>query len=108
MQLCDALEAAHRAGVLHRDIKPENVLVDVTGQCKLADFGVAAVVEGVDSRDTAPGTLLGTVLHLAPEVLEGGRATVASDIYSLGSTLATLALGKAAVRAHRRRDRHPH
>ena len=74
VQLCDALDAAHRAGVLHRDIKPENVLVDVTGQCKLADFGVAAVVEGVDSRDTAPGTLLGTVLHLAPEVLEGGRA----------------------------------
>ena len=95
VQLCDALDAAHRAGVLHRDIKPENVLVDVTGQCKLADFGVAAVVEGVDSRDTAPGTLLGTVLHLAPEVLEGGRAAVASDIYSLGSTLATLALGKA-------------
>ena len=81
--------------------------VDVAGQCKLADFGVAAVVEGVDSRDTAPGTLLGTVLHLAPEVLEGGRAAVASDIYSLGSTLATLALGKAPFAAHRRRHRHP-
>jgi hypothetical protein len=81
--------------VLHRDIKPENVLVDVAGHCKLADFGVAAVVEGVDSRDTAPEALLGTVLHLAPEVLEGGRASVGSDIYSLGSTLATLALGKA-------------
>ena len=81
--------------MLHRDIKPENVLVDMTGQCKLADFGVAAVVEGVDSRDTAPGTLLGTVLHLAPEVLEGGRAAVTSDVYSLGSTLASLALGKA-------------
>ena len=107
VQLCDALEAAHQAGVLHRDIKPENVLVDMAGQCKLADFGVAAVVEGVDSRDTAPGTLLGTVLHLAPEVLEGGRATVTSDVYSLGSTLATLALGKAPFARDRRRDRHP-
>ena len=95
VQLCDALEAAHQAGVLHRDIKPENVLVDTTGECKLADFGVAAVVEGVDSRDTAPGALLGTVLHLAPEVLEGGRAAVTSDVYSLGSTLASLALGRA-------------
>jgi hypothetical protein len=94
VQLCDALEAAHGAGVLHRDIKPENVLIDASGQCKLADFGVAAVREGTDGRDTGPGRLIGSVYHVAPEVLEGGSATVASDIYSLGSTLAELALGQ--------------
>ena len=70
VQLCDALGAAHRAGVLHRDIKPENVLVDVAGQCKLADFGVAAVVEGVDSRDTAPGH---APRHGAPPRARGAR-----------------------------------
>jgi serine/threonine protein kinase len=93
VQLCDALDAAHGAGVLHRDIKPENVLIDASGQCKLADFGVAAVREGTDGRDTGPGRLIGSAYHVAPEVLEGGSATVASDIYSLGSTLAELALG---------------
>ncbi|MBV9952988.1 MAG: protein kinase, partial [Acidimicrobiia bacterium] len=94
VQLCDALEAAHGAGVLHRDIKPENVLVDASGQCKLADFGVAAARGGTDGRDTGPGRVIGTAYHVAPEVLEGGSATIASDIYSLGSTLAELALGR--------------
>ncbi|GGQ81392.1 serine/threonine-protein kinase [Couchioplanes azureus] len=82
--IAGALESAHRAGVLHRDVKPENILISRYGDPKLADFGLARPV-----RRTAPppSTVTATVLHAAPEVLQGRPATVASDVYSLASTL---------------------
>lgn len=93
IQLCAALEAAHQRDVLHRDLKPENVLVGEEGRCKLADFGIAVVADA--TQHTATGTVVGTVKHSAPEVLAGDRATVASDVYSLGSTLFALLAGAA-------------
>lgn len=82
--IAGALESAHRAGVLHRDVKPENILISRYGDPKLADFGLARPVR----RDAPPpSTVTATVLHAAPEVLRGQPATVASDVYSLASTL---------------------
>ena len=82
--LADALAAAHEAGVLHRDVKPANVLRTPHGTYQLADFGVARFV---DATQTLGGLLLATVAYAAPEVLDGGPATAASDVYSLGATL---------------------
>ena len=91
-RLCSALHAAHEAGVLHRDVKPHNVLLTSYGEPALADFGIASVVI---EDDTLSETAAYTVVHAAPEILEGKAATAAADIYSLGSTLYTLLAGQA-------------
>jgi hypothetical protein len=90
VKLAGALESAHRAGVLHRDVKPENVLRSRFGEAKLADFGIARV-EGRTS--TEPGSFTASLAHVAPELLAGEEPSVASDVYSLGSTLFTLIAG---------------
>ena len=93
-RLCSALHAAHQAGVLHRDVKPHNVLLTAYGEPALADFGIASVVNVDDAGSVATETAAYTVVHAAPEILEGKAATTASDIYSLGSTLYTLLAGQ--------------
>ncbi|MFN0092371.1 MAG: serine/threonine-protein kinase, partial [Acidimicrobiales bacterium] len=93
VQLAGALESAHRLGVLHRDVKPNNVLVFAYGQCKLADFGIAAIA---GNQQTTTGLVATTIAHAAPELLNGQRANVRTDVYALGSTLYTLLVGKPA------------
>ena len=84
VQVADALEYAHKQGVLHRDIKPSNLLLDPAGTVWVADFGLAKAA-GQETL-TADGALLGTLRYLPPEGL-AGRSDVRSDVYSLGLTL---------------------
>src|SRR5438874_2408136 len=91
VRLAGALESAHRMGVLHRDIKPENVLMSNFGEPKLADFGIAHVVGGPETRS---GPIELSVLHAPPEVVDGKAGTEASDVYALASTLFTLLRGQ--------------
>lgn len=84
-QLLSALRVAHEAGVVHRDVKPANIMLLPDGRVKLTDFGIAQTLD--DPRLTASGAVLGSPAYLAPERLQNGRATPASDLWSLGATL---------------------
>jgi TolB-like protein/tetratricopeptide (TPR) repeat protein len=81
-EICRAVSAVHRAGLLHRDIKAHNVMLADDGRVVLMDFGA-----GRDVGDRSTSDLAGTPLYLAPEILAGGAATPQSDIYSLGVLL---------------------
>jgi serine/threonine-protein kinase len=96
-QICDGLDAAHRAGIIHRDLKPANVLL-AGGQVRLADFGVARIVG--DQSATTTGIVLGTAHYLAPEMLTGGQPSPASDMYALGITLYEVLAGKPPFTGH--------
>ena len=96
-ELCRALAAVHKAGLVHRDIKAQNVMREEGGRLVLMDFGAGQYVHAVGSSPS--GRLTGTPLYLAPELLAGGEATVRSDIYSLGVVLFHLVTGQYPVTA---------
>jgi serine/threonine protein kinase len=88
LQLADALAHAHELGIIHRDLKPHNVLLDADGNARLADFGLARLVDR-ETRLTQEGDIMGTPVYMSPEQALGQRARVgpASDLYGLGATL---------------------
>ncbi|MGO4457077.1 protein kinase [Streptomyces sp. M-16] len=89
-KLMDALDAAHRAGVLHRDVKPGNVLLERGGRVVLTDFGIATMESSGDdavAKLTRSGELVGSLDYLPPERAQGREPGPASDIWSLGMTL---------------------
>ena len=93
-QLLRALSYAHRRGVIHRDIKPSNILVTAGGTVKVADFGIARIVEedGVEAGE--PGEIVGSARYMSPEQLMGKEATPRSDVYSAGVLLYHCLTGK--------------
>jgi Tol biopolymer transport system component/predicted Ser/Thr protein kinase len=94
-QICDALDAAHKASVTHRDLKPANILVTKQG-IKLLDFGVARIASG-DQTSTMAGEVMGTPAYMAPEQWEGKPGDARSDIYAFGCVLYEMLTGKRAA-----------
>ncbi len=96
-QMCDALQYAHRHGVVHRDIKPENILVDQAGVVHIADFGLAKLVEdkGMAPTLTQADQIMGTPHYMAPEQIEQPlKVDHRADIFSLGVVFYELLTGQ--------------
>ncbi len=81
-QICEALQAAHTAGVVHRDLKPNNVMIESSGRVVVMDFGLARSMEATGL--TQAGTIMGTPAYMSPEQAKGMPADERSDIFSLG------------------------
>ncbi len=111
IQIADALDTAHRHGVIHRDLKPSNIMLTESG-AKLMDFGIGKFRDGdgsghggeiltVSARDpvTSAGTILGTLQYMSPEQLEGQAVDARTDIFALGAVLYELFTGRRAFDA---------
>jgi serine/threonine protein kinase len=108
IEVADALDAAHRRGIVHRDVKPGNIFITTHGEAKVLDFGLAKLDEpepGIDpSAETAtrekllstPGVAMGTAPYMSPEQARGEELDARTDIFSLGAVLYEMATGKMA------------
>ena len=82
IQLADGLAIAHQSGIVHRDIKPENILIDEQDNLKIADFGLAVILN--ESILTSKSSIVGTPSYMSPEQIRGENLTAKSDLFSLG------------------------
>jgi serine/threonine-protein kinase len=92
-QVCDALQAAHEAGVVHRDIKPANIMLTRAGAAKVCDFGIARLQQETQVHLTSSATAIGTSEYMAPEQAAGGPVDARTDLYALGCLLHAMLTG---------------
>ena len=97
-QVLQALDAAHRAGIIHRDIKPENIIVRADGLVKVLDFGIAKLdasrPASVDHLTTRTGVVIGTAAYMSPEQARGQKVDHRTDIFSVGIVLYEMLCGR--------------
>ena len=94
---CEAVDYAHKRGMIHRDIKPANIMLDIHGHAILMDFGIAKMVGS--QTHTATGAVVGTAMYMSPEMIQGETPDPRADIYSLGVTLFEAVSGQPPFKA---------
>ena len=95
LQIAQALQHAHRRGLIHRDVKPANIILTLDGIAKLADLGMARETEDRDRAKAEKGLTIGTPYYIAPEQIHGREdIDVRADIYALGATLYHMVTGQ--------------